>query len=282
MLTQEIADNVEKLTPLLKQFSRSEYGIALGGAHAKGIADSESDLDLYVFATDVRTNEERAGLAGKFPAVIRDITSWGTTDPFDQAGTDFYLGGLKVECWLRNSVAIARAIGECADGIVKRDFVTWTTTGFYTHCVLSDLKHMIPVDDPSGLLAGWKEAIRTYPPKLRKTIITRHLNAARFWPENFHYHSAIERQDVIYCTGIVQQVIHNLIQVLFAANEIYFPGDKKLAEVMAHFHRLPNAFTDRVNRLLFPATPPSLNTLRQIQKELQSLVKETSTIAEQP
>jgi len=278
MLTKEIADKVEILTPLLKQFSCSDYGIAVGGAHAKGVADSESDLDLYVFATTVQPNDTRAGLTRAFSADIRDVTSWGRTEPFDQAGTDFYLGNLKIECWFRNAASVARVIGECTDGIVRREFVTWTTTVFYNHCVLSDLRHMIPVDDPAGILAGWKDAIRTYPMKLRKAIITQHLSAARFWPENFHYRSAIERRDVIYSTGIVQQVIHNLIQVLFAANEIYFPGDKKLAEVMAHLDRLPDRFADRVNQILFPSAAPTVDTLRQAQEELRALVAEVGAI----
>ena len=46
----------------------------------------------------------------------------------------------------RGHEIIERAISECQQGIVKREFVTWTTTGFYNHCTLSDISAMIPVD----------------------------------------------------------------------------------------------------------------------------------------
>ena len=227
MLNAESQAVVDQLVPLLRQFARSEYGIAVGGAHAKGTEDAESDLDLYVFARDVQPKAERARLATQWSPDIAGLVTWGNDTPFIQGGTDFYYRKQKVECWLRNSEHINRAIAECKEGVVRREFVTWTTTGFYNHCCLSDLKAMIPIEDPSGLLSRWQSEIAAYPPRLQQTIVRTHLSAARFWPSNFHYNSAIERQDVIYAVGIVQQVIHNLIQVLFALNKVYFPGGQE-------------------------------------------------------
>jgi hypothetical protein len=295
MLDASTGVAVEALLPLLQRFVRGEYGIAVGGAHAKGTADAESDLDLYVFTEAVLPDDERTELATRFSGDVRDVVSWNyrTPDteadkehgasshsaPFEQAGTDFWLKDLKVECWLRNRALMDRAISECVEGIVRRDLVTWTTTGFYNHCCLSDLKAMIVVDDPNGMLAHWKEQIRVYPPKLREAIVAQHLGAAQFWPFNFHYRSAIERRDVIYTTGIVQQVVHNLIQALFAVNEVYFPGDKKLAEAIAHLSETPHAFAERVESLLCPAQEASVEALRAQQRSLQALLKEVEAIA---
>lgn len=279
MLSEKITAMVEILCPLLRQFARGEYALAVGGAHAKQVADEESDLDLYVFAEAVLPNADRTELTQKWSADVRGVSAWGVTAPLEQCGTDFYCNNLKVECWFRNTTRVDHTIDECVEGIVRRDFVTWTTTGFYNHCCLSDLHAMIPIDDPSGILARWKSRIRTYPPKLRKTIIEHHLAAARFWPNNFHYHSAIERRDVIYTTGIVQQVVHNLIQVIFAANRVYFPGDKKLAEAISHLNRVPEHFSERVQRLLFPDSSISVALLRGQQRELQELLRSVETIA---
>jgi hypothetical protein len=278
MLNAEIQSVVEQLIPLLCQFALSEAGIAVGGAHAKGTDDAASDLDLYVFASDVLTSAERAQRARDFSPEVAKLVSWGDEEPFTQGGTDFTYRAHKVECWLRNSELIESTLAECREGIVRRDFVTWTTTGFYNHCCLSDLKAMIPVSDPAGLLAGWKLEIAVYPPKLRAAIVRGHLSAARFWPHNFHYDSAIERQDVIYTTGIVQQVVHNLIQVLFAANSTYFPGDKKLAEALGHLACTPARFAERVNALLFPAERVSVALLKRQQAELQRLLREVEDL----
>ena len=279
MLSIEIRSVVDELIPLLAQLCLSEYGIAVGGAHAKGTDDNESDLDLYVFTSNAHKNVERSRLATLFSSDISDLISWGPDDPFVQGGTDFYYKGHKVECWLRNRELIDRTIADCRDGIVTREFVTWTTTGFYNHCALSDIKVMLPVADPAGILARWQGEIAVYPPKLQAAIIRTHLAASRFWPHNSHYTSAVERQDVIYTTGIVQQVVHNLIQVLFAVNQTYFPGDKKLASAIDHLARTPEHCVARICRLLLPEEHLSVALLRNQQAELQRLLKDVEALA---
>ncbi len=269
---------VEELIPLLRRLVIGEYGIALGGAHAKGVDDAESDLDIYIFTKDALNNTERARQATAFSSDITQLICWGQENPFEQCGTDFYYKGTKVECWMRASAIINRAIADCREGIITRDYVTWTTTGFYNHVALSDLRVMKSVDDPTCLLARWQTAIAEYPPKLREAIIKQHLPAARYWPSNFHYTSAVERQDIIYTTGIVAQVAHNLIQVLFALNRAYFPGDKKLANALAHLERTPRDCAKRINRLLWPGEPLSVELLRAQQAELQALLREVEEL----
>lgn len=273
MLNPNTLAAVETLRPLLRQLVCGEYGVAVGGAHAKHMDDEESDLDLYVFAGGILPNPERTRLTLQLSPDVRDVVSYGCLEPFEQAGTDFFLGTLKIECWFRNTASLDHALDEGAAGIVRQDLVTWTTTGFFNHCSLSDLNSMVPVEDPTGLLARWKDRVRRYPPRLRASIIERHLGAARFWPGNFHYRSAVERRDVIYTTGIVQQVVHNLIQVLFAANRAYFPGDKKLASAIASLDLVPDRFAERVQGLLFPGRPVNVEVLRDQQRELQDLLK---------
>ncbi len=246
----------DALLPLLRQFCRADYGIALGGAHAKGVADPESDLDLYVFAHRILPNEERDRLCQDFDSEIDTIRSWGELasedGAFIQGGTDFTFQGIKIECWFRDIDNISGIVAECQAGVVRRDLVTWTVMGFFNHCALSDLHHMIPLDDPAGILVEWQAAVRAYPPKLRATILREHMHAAKFWPENFHYQSAVQRQDTIYVMGIVQQVIHNLIQVIFALNKTYFPGEKKLEAALGHLAITPPDFGARIKHLLLP------------------------------
>ena len=279
MIPEPIRQVVSDLLPLVRQLARGEYAVALGGSYAKGTADDEADVDLYLFAHDVLPGEERTRIASAFSSEIESIRSWGEDAPFGNAGTDFRFRGQNVECWLRDIGHIERSIAECRQGVVKREFVTWTTTGFYNHCCLSDLTVMVPLDDPSDIIARWKSEVATYPPKLREAIVHQHLAAAEFWPDNFHYLSAIERQDVIYATGIVQQVVHNLVQVLFALNEVYFPGDKQLGAALAHLPRRPRKLCDRISALLFPGTPATTDVLREQREALRSLLADVRDMA---
>jgi hypothetical protein len=121
-------------------------------------------------------------------------------------------------------------------------------------------------------------AVADYPPKLRETILGNHLRAARFWPENFHYRSAVARCDAIYAAGIVHQVVHNLVQVLFALNRTYFPGDKKLDIALEHLEVKPAGFTERIQRLLLPGTGRDRDTLDRQRTELIELTRQVEEL----
>jgi hypothetical protein len=277
-MTDTFLTSAAELVPLLRSFCKGDAGIALGGAHAKGASDPESDLDLYVFSRQILPKAKRDLLCMKFSYIIHSITSWGDDEQFIQGGTDFYVNQQKVEVWFRHIDYISGIIAECQQGIVRHDWVVWTVMGFFNHCALSDLHNMIPLDDPAGILSGWQASIAQYPPALRQTILRDYLAAAQFWPENFHYISAVRRCDVIYTAGIVQQVIQNLIQVLFAYNEVYFPGEKKLSLALEHLPGLPKDFIRRIQRLLFPESAPDYALLEWQRMELVALVKEVKEL----
>lgn len=270
---------IDALLPLLRQFPAAEYGIALGGAHAKSMEDAASDLDLYIFSAGARPAVERERLTRAFNTAISDIVAWDAATPFEQGGTDFTIDGLRVETWYRARGHIEQTIADCIAGRITTELVTWTPSGFYNYCTLSDLKSMVIVDDPAGMIAAWKAAIASYPPQLKAAIAQSSLTAAGFWPWNFHYSSAVERVDVIYTSSIVQQVAHNLIQAVFALNEVYFPGDKKLALALTRLTQLPERFVERVTALLHPAEPASAGLLRAQQTELQQLVDAVRAMA---
>jgi hypothetical protein len=279
MTPEPIQRIVSDLLPLVRQLARGEYAIAFGGSYAKGTADDQADVDLYLFAHDVLPGEERTRIASGSSPEIEGIRAWGDDAPFTEAGTDFRFRGHNVECWLRNTGHVERSIAECREGVVRREFVTWTTTGFYNHCCLSDLTVMLSLDDPFDIIARWKSEVAIYPPKLREAIVDHHLAAAEFWPDNFHYLSAIERQDVIYATGIVQQVVHNLVQVLFALNEAYFPGDKQLDAALARLPRKPPKLSERIAALLWPGITATTEVLREQRASVRSLLADVRDLA---
>ena len=268
-----------KLLPFLRKCAEGEYGIALGGAHAKGIEDEQSDLDLYVFARSIPGNDERSRMAREFDPGIGGILSWGDESSFVQAGTDFQYGLTRVEIWFRESGFIEGIIGDCEEGRIKQEFTVWNPMGFYNYCALSDLYAMKPLDDPAGLLGRWKGRVERYPPKLRAEIISTFLVAAGFWPGNFHYASAVERRDVVYCTGIAQQVVHHLVQVLFAVNRTYFPGDKKLAGALGRLKMRPQGLVERVEEILLPGRAATVEDFRRQRTMLQELFDDVKRLA---
>jgi hypothetical protein len=264
---------VAGLLPMLRTWVAGEYGIAIGGSYAKGSGDSLSDVDIYLFADEVLPAACRAErVVAELGAEARP-ESWGAGGPFVQGGTDFWHGGQRVECWLRSTREVDRTLRACLGGEVRREYVVWTVMGFLSYTALADVHSMKVADDPHGILARWKAAVATYPEALRRSILGRFVPEAAFWPQNLHYRTAVQRADLIYTSAIVQQVLQALIQVAFALNRAYFPGEKRLAHAVETLPVQPAGFTRRVQELLAPASVEVAGLEKQ-RRDLADLVAE--------
>ena len=264
---------VRELVPLVRGFCVEPPAIALGGSHAKGSGDAHSDLDVYLFADAVLPARRRDEQVSAALGAGAGVQSWGSDEPWVQGGTDFLYHGERVECWLRSVADVERTIAAALRGEIRREHTGWAVMGFYGHVALADVHSMRVVEDPLGTLGRWKAAVAVYPEPLRQAIIGRFLRDATFWPGNPHYASAVERDDVIYASAIVQQVIHSVIQIVFALNRAYFPGEKMLGERIESLPVRPAGFAARLRGLLTCA-----EGLRAQQRELGALVAETARL----
>ena len=281
MMSGGLPDNLANdVIPLLRQFCIGEYGIAIGGSYAKGISDAQSDVDVYVFAKQILPCGQRSALIEQGIGSLAQVISWGDDAEFVEGGTDFWYAGRKVECWLRNAQRIEKTLQMCEEGRIERACVVWTVMGFYNYVALSDIHVMQIIEDPYGILGCWKTRIAGYPQALRKAIVERYLAEAQFWPENFHYRSAVERGDILYTSGIVQQVVYALIQVVFALNRVYFPGEKKVGVVLEKLALQPQEFNQRIRELVYPGNAGSIAHLRAQREALVGLVHDVKKLVE--
>lgn len=267
-----------ELLPLVRGFAAGPYGVALGGSHAKGSGDAHSDVDVYLFADAVAPAARRRERVIEALGAASEAVSWGADEPWVQGGTDFVHAGVQVEVWLRSAREVERTVDASLRGEVRRAHVGWAVMGFFDHVVLADVQAMRIVEDPDGILARWKERVRAYPEPLRRALLGRFLREAAFWPENFHYRTAVERGDVIYASGIAQQVAHALVQVVFALNREFFPGEKKLARALDALPVRPEALAARLEALLWPGEAATGAALEARRKALGDLVREVEAL----
>ena len=76
MIPSGIQPVVDEVLGAVRHFTRAGSGIAVGGAHAKGVADAESDLDIYLFAEDALPRAERESRVLEFCPGAQHIVSW--------------------------------------------------------------------------------------------------------------------------------------------------------------------------------------------------------------
>ncbi len=239
-MTPDLSRPIERLLPLAASFSTGPAAIALAGAHAKGVADTQSDLDIYVFAETWLDNERRRALALQVVPEAAGLRCWAALPAL--AGTDFKVGAQEVEMSMHALGPLRQTVARALEGEVDRHYETWTPNGYYSDCELADVANVVVLSDPAGLLAPLVEAVRAYPPKLKQRLIADGLRSAGFWIGNFHLETALSRADGFYLQSMLQQIVNDLVHAAFAINEVYFPGDKKMSRQLGKLKRLPEGF----------------------------------------
>lgn len=272
-MDQALQKKSDDLVKLIRQTTTGRCAIALAGAHAKGAADAASDIDFFVYADGAKPYAERL-------AIIRNAADDGTEpwlDP-DFASTpwggsmDFTYQGTPVEITARTVGQTQKNVNDALNGRFAIIPATWTSNGYYTFIYLCELSFVKPVYDPDGLLEEWQKQTRPYPEKLRESIVETFMGRASTWLYNFHYDSAIRREDLLFCAPIVQHTVLDMVQVIFALNRVYFTGDKKLEKMLRGMEYCPQALLEQLEFLL--TTPRDRTMLEKQRTILRGIYRE--------
>ena len=265
---QPANEMIGALAKVLKTTASGRYALAVAGSHAKGMSDAASDIDFFLYLEDPKPAEERR-------AIIEAIADpgesmWITPDFHDGAwggSMDFRYHGTPVECTAKLLPEFDALFERTMEGEFDIIPADWTSNGYFTYICLPEIDFIQPVDDPYGIIAGYKARLTQYPPKLRRAIVERFLGRSSPWLDSFHYTSAIGRGDTLFTGPITQHLVLDAIQVIFALNGGYFTGDKKLAGQLAALPYCPEALLREMGFLLSaPAQSGELERQRTLLK----------------
>lgn len=254
---------IAEIVPICHQLAegRGRYAISIGGSLGKGTSDSRSDVDFRLF------HEE------DLPGPKAAPQLW---QGYSQAEARWAKHGVTIDgIWPRKIAAIDAALSRWLDGEIKTEERVWTIWGYY---LLPDIYHQAVVEDRFGVIAAWKQRLQSYPPKLKEAILAKYLASLRYWRNDYHYRSKVQRGDVVFTAGLTCRLVHDLIQVLFALNETYYVGDGQNLDLVARFKLAPAGFGDAVKRILYP--PTASDSLQAQYAALLGLMDEVLRLAE--
>lgn len=202
MPNNEIMSIINEIIPVFKEIICGRYAISLAGSHAKGMADINSDLDIFVYTEDVQPYSIRKAVIEKiadstdgiFISEAIDRDPWGGCIDFKYKGRD-------VETTVHNLNYTQNTITDCLQGNIKIHPSFWTLNGYYNYICLAEIDFIKALQDPYNIISGFKQMIATYPPKLKKAIIDEFWWKSNMWLDNFHYTSAVKRMDIVYTSG---------------------------------------------------------------------------------
>lgn len=223
------------LLPILRKIPGSErYAITLGGSQGKGLSDNHSDYDFRVYY-DERVGIEEWNVARKELDII--IKKWGEL-------------GIEIDgAWSRSFADIDKNLEQWLTGNGQPDNKKWTIWGYN---ILTDIYNQAIVEDPFGIATEWKKRLEIYPDELQFSIIEKYSSSLKYWKSDYHYLNKIRRQDIVFLSSITSLLVHDIIQIIYALNKFYYPGDGLNLTYTPDFKIKPNNFENRIAEILYP------------------------------
>jgi len=226
--------------------------VALAGSLAAGLSDELSDLDLYIYgATPIPVEFRRSiaqDFAGAHSARIEiDKPFWGPEDAWVDSTSGL---GVDLIYWS------PEWIEEQIDRVLARHeaWMGYTTSFWYT------VLHSQPVYDRDGWFARLKQrADQPYPEPLRRAIVSLNYPVLRQIGSSYRHQIALAilRRDRISVTHRITALLASYFDILFAANRVPHPGEKRLiAQAKRLCSTLPDRMEEQLDALLCSVADP--------------------------
>ncbi|MCL2741217.1 MAG: hypothetical protein FWE70_03790, partial [Oscillospiraceae bacterium] len=269
---EEMTDIVE----MVKATGNGDMTITLAGAHAKGLEDGMSDIDVYVYYADPKPHEEIKAIVEGF---ADDGWAIVTKDHVSEHVGGFYIfkrKGVYVEVTTRLYERALDRVRETLEGRFEiLPAQNWTFNGYYTFTYASEISIVIPMWDPPRFIERTRATLFPYPRALKESIIRRFGGMMNQFANHWEYsRNAVERRDLLYTSHFVTKAVLNMVQVVFALNEAYYTGDKQVARKMAALPYVPAGLIENLPFLL--GAPDDRDALARQRDTLHAIIKEVT------
>ncbi len=260
MFSEEQNAIIEDFSSVMLLFAGpGRVATTISGSHGKRKADSRSDFDFRIYA-DAFVTENWMQSPG-----------W---EPYQAALDKWQARGHRIDgFWPRKIRDIDVALDRWCAGSIEPEALVWSVWGYH---LPTDIAAQHPIYDPDSIIASWHSRLSVYPSALKTAILQKHMEFVRYWRDDYHYVSKVERGDSIFLAGLSARIVHSLCQVLFALNEVYYSGDGWNAKYIETFDLVPPNFEERVTMCLYPEVGPDM--LARQRQQLLDLISEVEAL----
>jgi hypothetical protein len=234
--------------------------VVLSGSKSGELTDEYSDIDLYIYAKTEPTKAWRAELAQKFG------THASIGNEFWEHGDEWVASsnGLIVDVMYRTPSWIEEQLARVLD--------RHSASVGYSTCFVHNVLHSWPLYDRDG----WYHMLQNkaglpYPEALRVAIVAKNHPILRDTLSSYLHQIeiALSRDDMPSVNHRIAAVLASYFDILFAANRLYHPGEKRLlAYATTKCLKRPPQIQVQVNGLLAVIGDPSPTVLLQRLNEL--------------
>jgi hypothetical protein len=246
--------------PVFKQFAATEkYAITLGGSHGKGISDKSSDFDFRFY---FEAPADRETLQHAYEQVTGLVLKWKDK------------GALVDGVWARSFAEIDGQLDQWLLGHGELMHMEWNVWGYN---ILTDIFNQQIIEDPFDIALQWKVRLSEYPDTLREEILKKYCSSLRYWRNDYHYINKVNREDTVFLASITARLVHDMMQVIYALNRFYFPGDGMNLKYTKSFSMKPARLEERIENALYPGKSDDI--YHEQYTAVTSLIDEILTLA---
>jgi hypothetical protein len=215
--------------------------VVLAGSRTLPFADAQSDVDLYVYGSEIISLATRAGVARHASRAEIGNCSWEPGDEWIDGET-----GISVDIMFRTM----RWIEDQLD----RSLLRHAASVGYSTCFWYNVRNSQPLFDRSGWFGAVKtRAGRPYPEELRRAILAKYYPILRTNMSSYLHQIALamQRDDSVSVNHRVTAMLASYFDILFAVNRQPHPGEKRLLRFAQELcPKLPAGMAEHVTALL--------------------------------
>ena len=218
---KRIREVINSIADDFKQFPQVK-AIAIGGSKSTGKADKSSDIDIEIYTDGKIPAEDRLAIAKKYGSKKYHIGQefFGDCDEFQLSD----IGQLDISYFDK----------QWMDGVIDDVWHQHRASNGYTTCFLHTIKNCEPLYDKDGWLQEKKQDLATpYPKELKENIVRRNMQLLSdkvFDSYSKQIKKALDREDYVSLNHRIAAFIQSYFDILFALNETFHPGEKRLVE----------------------------------------------------
>ncbi|MBI4975929.1 MAG: DUF4037 domain-containing protein [Spirochaetes bacterium] len=227
---------IDDFLPVMRALGKGRTAISIGGSHGKKTFDEKSDVDFRVFCDERTANP---GYASYWKELCALVAKWKTK-------------GIEVDyCWVRLIGDIEKNLFSWLEGKAQPEPLVWSMWGYH---LPTDIWNQMIIEDNDDVIGGWQRRMTPYPEAMRAALLKKYGDSLRYWQNDYHWRSKVERGDALFLTWITGRLVQDICQILFALNGEYYCGDGNNLKFIGRFPVKPADVEKRMAALLY--TPP--------------------------
>ncbi|MCL1859605.1 MAG: DUF4037 domain-containing protein [Oscillospiraceae bacterium] len=255
-----LGELIDYCVPMIREFAEGKYSITIGGSRGKKLSDGNSDVDFRLYAEDFIKGER---WDRNYITYTKDLQYWENR-------------GLKIDgVWMRRISEIDEKLNKWLSGSPEPEMLEWTIWGYY---LPTDIYNQEIIEDPYNIAADWKKRMEPYPEAMKTAVINKHINRLKYWKTDYHYRNKAARKDIVFLASLSANIVHDIMQVLCAANNIYFPGDGHNLSISKYFFLKPDGLEERIEFILYPEPAGNYDKFERQYNAITGLINEVENI----